>query len=107
MDEGLGAHISLSEVEQAARIGQRYRGPKRVVFVVNTDRFFLGHRATWRAAEHQPPAQGINFQMRPGARIQMPLTDRARNREDCRRPRSSAQSAACNVTPCLGIKCRY
>lgn len=38
------------EVEQAVLIGQRYCGPKRVVFVVNTDRFFLSHRATWAAA---------------------------------------------------------
>jgi glycosyltransferase involved in cell wall biosynthesis len=52
MAEGLGVHISVSEVEQAARIGQRYRAPKRIVFVVNTDRFFLSHRATWAAAVH-------------------------------------------------------
>lgn len=50
MDEAVGAHISAPEVEHAGRIGRRYRGPKRVVFVVNTDRFFLSHRATWAAA---------------------------------------------------------
>jgi glycosyltransferase involved in cell wall biosynthesis len=52
MDEALAAHISVSEVEHATRIGERYRAPKRVVFVVNTDRFFLSHRATWGAALH-------------------------------------------------------
>jgi hypothetical protein len=50
MDEALAAHISVSEVEHATRIGERYRAPKRVVFVVNTDRFFLSHRASWGAA---------------------------------------------------------
>jgi hypothetical protein len=50
MAESPAALISLSEVEHAARIGRRHRGPKRVVFVVNTDRFFLSHRATWAAA---------------------------------------------------------
>jgi glycosyltransferase involved in cell wall biosynthesis len=39
-----------SELEQAARIGQGFRGPERVVFVVNNDRSFLSHRATWGAA---------------------------------------------------------
>ena len=50
MVETLGSHTSVSEVEQAARIGRGFRGPKRVVFVVNNDRSFLSHRATWGAA---------------------------------------------------------
>jgi glycosyltransferase involved in cell wall biosynthesis len=50
MVETLGTHTSVSEVEQAARIGRGFRGPKRVVFVVNNDRSFLSHRATWGAA---------------------------------------------------------
>jgi len=41
---------TASEVEQAARIGAGFRGPKRVVFVVNNDRSFLSHRATWGVA---------------------------------------------------------
>lgn len=43
-------HTSVSEVAQAARIGRRFVGPKCVVFVVNNDRSFLSHRATWGAA---------------------------------------------------------
>jgi glycosyltransferase involved in cell wall biosynthesis len=50
MVETLQAKTSVSEVEQAARIGRRFRGPKSVVFVVNNDRSFLSHRATWAAA---------------------------------------------------------
>ena len=45
-----GTHTSVSEVEQAARIGRAFRGPEDVVFVVNNDRSFLSHRATWGAA---------------------------------------------------------
>lgn len=43
-------HTSVSEVEQATRIGRGFRGPNGVVFVVNNDRSFLSHRATWGAA---------------------------------------------------------
>lgn len=50
MDETYRTHTSVSEVEQAARIGRGFRGPNRVVFVVNNDRSFLSHRATWGAA---------------------------------------------------------
>jgi glycosyltransferase involved in cell wall biosynthesis len=50
MVETLGTHTSVSEVEQAARIGRGFRGPQGVVFVVNNDRSFLSHRATWGAA---------------------------------------------------------
>jgi glycosyltransferase involved in cell wall biosynthesis len=39
-----------SEVERATQIGRGFRGPARVVFVVNNDRSFLSHRATWGAA---------------------------------------------------------
>lgn len=46
----VGTHTSVSEVEQAAQIGRGFRGPKHVVFVVNNDRSFLSHRATWGAA---------------------------------------------------------
>ena len=49
MDE-TRTHTSVSEVEQAARIGRAFRGPEGVVFVVNNDRSFLSHRATWGAA---------------------------------------------------------
>jgi hypothetical protein len=45
-----GTHTSVSEVEEAARIGRAFRGPKGVAFVVNNDRSFLSHRATWGAA---------------------------------------------------------
>jgi glycosyltransferase involved in cell wall biosynthesis len=50
MAETLRAHTCVSEVELAARIGRRFRGPSSVVFVVNNDRSFLSHRATWAAA---------------------------------------------------------
>ncbi|MCV7047105.1 glycosyltransferase [Mycobacterium frederiksbergense] len=40
----------MSEVDEATQIGRAYEGPKRVVFVVNNDRSFLSHRATWGAA---------------------------------------------------------
>jgi glycosyltransferase involved in cell wall biosynthesis len=50
MNETSQTHTSVSEVEQAARIGRGFRGPKSVVFVVNNDRSFLSHRATWGAA---------------------------------------------------------
>src|SRR5262249_36997555 len=40
----------VSEVDQARRIGRAFRGPRCVVFVVNNDRSFLSHRATWGAA---------------------------------------------------------
>jgi glycosyltransferase involved in cell wall biosynthesis len=50
MNETSETHTSVSEVEQAARIGRRFRGPEDVVFVVNNDRSFLSHRATWGAA---------------------------------------------------------
>lgn len=50
MGEALGTHTSISEVDQAARIGRGFRGHGRVVFVVNNDRSFLSHRATWGAA---------------------------------------------------------
>ena len=50
MNETSETHTSVSEVEQAARIGRGFRGPKGVVFVVNNDRSFLSHRATWGAA---------------------------------------------------------
>jgi glycosyltransferase involved in cell wall biosynthesis len=50
MNETSETHTSVSEVEQAARIGRGFRGPKSVVFVVNNDRSFLSHRATWGAA---------------------------------------------------------
>src|SRR5688500_16434056 len=43
-------HTSVSEVEQAVEIGRGFRGPNGVVFVVNNDRSFLSHRATWAAA---------------------------------------------------------
>jgi glycosyltransferase involved in cell wall biosynthesis len=43
-------HTSVSEVAEAARIGEAFRGPEGVVFVVNNDRSFLSHRATWGAA---------------------------------------------------------
>ncbi len=43
-------HTSVSEVEEATRIGRGFRGPNGVVFVVNNDRSFLSHRATWGAA---------------------------------------------------------
>lgn len=46
------AHTSVSEVQRAAEIGRSFRGPKSVVFVVNNDRSFLSHRATWGAALH-------------------------------------------------------
>ncbi|KAA0079110.1 glycosyltransferase [Mycolicibacterium sp. P9-64] len=50
MSEATRTHTSVSEVGQAARIGRTFCGPKRVVFVVNNDRSFLSHRATWGAA---------------------------------------------------------
>ena len=50
MVEALGTQLSVSEVEQAARIGRSFRAPKGVVFVVNNDRSFLSHRATWGTA---------------------------------------------------------
>jgi glycosyltransferase involved in cell wall biosynthesis len=50
MLETLRRHAAPSEAELAARIGCGFRGPKRVVFVVNNDRSFLSHRATWGAA---------------------------------------------------------
>jgi hypothetical protein len=43
-------HTSVSEVEQAVEVGRGFRGPNDVVFVVNNDRSFLSHRATWAAA---------------------------------------------------------
>jgi glycosyltransferase involved in cell wall biosynthesis len=50
MDSDLETHTSVSEVEQAIRIAKGYRAPKHVIFVVNNDRSFLSHRATWGAA---------------------------------------------------------
>ena len=38
------------ELQEAAGVGRRYRGPKRVLIVVNTDSHFLSHRATWGVA---------------------------------------------------------
>lgn len=42
--------LLTSEIHTAALVGHRHRVPRRVVFVVNTDRFFLSHRATWAVA---------------------------------------------------------
>lgn len=44
------SHTSVSEVEQARQIGRRFRGPESVLFVINNDRSFLSHRATWAGA---------------------------------------------------------
>lgn len=41
---------AVLEVDRAVEIGRKYQGPKKVVFVVNNDRSFLSHRATWGAA---------------------------------------------------------
>lgn len=50
MDRGVVEDVFSSEIEHAGQIGSRYRGPQKVVFVVNTDHFFLSHRATWGVA---------------------------------------------------------
>lgn len=42
--------VSVSEIDEARRVGRQYCAPARIVFVVNTDRFFLSHRATWGIA---------------------------------------------------------
>lgn len=50
MGESSRSHTSTLEVGLAASIGRHYAGPNSVVFVVNNDRSFLSHRATWGAA---------------------------------------------------------
>nr|WP_162243357.1 glycosyltransferase [Cellulomonas sp. Leaf334] len=38
------------DVDRAGRFGSSWSGPRSVVFVVNVDRAFLSHRASWAAA---------------------------------------------------------
>src|SRR5690242_16263768 len=49
-DHGL-THAEL-ELSTARTIGAQYSAPKSVVFVVNNDRSFLSHRASWASALH-------------------------------------------------------
>ncbi len=43
-------HSSIDDASMAAELGATWVGPKRVAFVVNNDRSFLSHRATWATA---------------------------------------------------------
>ena len=47
--KGMG-HTSLLEAPTARRVGERFQRPGAVVFVVNNDRSFLSHRASWASA---------------------------------------------------------
>jgi glycosyltransferase involved in cell wall biosynthesis len=48
----IGAQKALGTVDQAAaaKFGKQYKTEKKFLFVVNNDRFFLTHRASWAAA---------------------------------------------------------